>query len=186
MTLCSSSKKLETLLPSPSCLRRVSFYENVLFIIFVNSELVEGNCRLRISVTESYWSIWLWSLKLKLGMKLCVYMCFSATLIILFIFQNTADLRQALVQPSRAQPLSTEPWDSSLPTEMTGTSSIPTDSSLTYTHNHYSQHTNLLVYSSIFFFWLSIITWWDLWSSKQRDFGHTLYKLSLTTRLLLK
>lgn len=63
-------------------------------------------------------------------MELCVYVCFSAALIILFIFQNTADLRQALVQPSRAQPLSTEPWDSSLPTEMTGTSSIPTDSSL--------------------------------------------------------
>lgn len=71
-----------------------------------------------------------WSLKLKLGLELCVYMCFSATLIILFIFQNTADLHQALVQPSRAQPLSTEPWDSSLPTEMTGTSSIPTDRSL--------------------------------------------------------
>lgn len=119
----------------------------------MNNELIERSSRMHIdffSVTDRL----LEHLTLRIESETwdgVVCMCVSATLIILFIFQNTADLRQALVQPSRAQPPSTEPWDSSLPTEMTGTSSILTASSITtrtYTQNHslYSQHTNFLLF----------------------------------------
>lgn len=141
-TLCSLSKKLETLLPSRSCLRRVSFWENIFYLHYFCKKMSwwkeAVDCIFIFSVTEK----WLKHLTLKIENEtwdgvVCVCICVSVTLIILFIFQNTADLRQELVQPSRAQPLSTELWDSSLPTEMTGTSSIPTASSVitrTYTH----------------------------------------------------
>lgn len=68
--------------------------------------------------------------KCNLGMS-CVCVCVCVMLINLFIFQSTAGLRQALVQPSRAQPSSTEPWDSSLPAEKTGT--VHASSVITYT-----------------------------------------------------
>ncbi len=126
MTLCSSSKKLGMLLPSRWCLRRVSVWGNYIISLHYSGEQwadrrkQENACRFLFFNKQVFKAFDFEDWKWNLGWS-CVCMCVSATLIILFTFQNIADLRQALVQPSRAQPPSTEPWDSSLPAEMTGT-----------------------------------------------------------------
>lgn len=158
MTLCSSSKKLGMLLPSRWCLRRVSCWGNYIISLHYSGEQWAD----RRKQKNAYWFFfcnkqvvkafdfegWKWNL----GWS-CVCMCVSATLIMLFTFQNTADLRQALVQPSRAQPPSTELWDSSLPAEMTGTSSILTASSITthtFTHTVTVFTVNIQIYAVSF------------------------------------
>ncbi len=164
MTLCSSSKKLGMLLPSRWCLRRVSFWGNYIISLHYSGEQwadrrkQENAYRFFFCNKQVVKAFDFEDWKGNLGWS-CVCMCVSATLIILFTFQNIADLRQALVQPSRAQPPSTEPWDSSLPAEMTGTT-ITTHTLTVFTVNIQTFYC-LIKKASMYGYWLLLFKNYD-------------------------